>query len=380
MKLLRNTTIAISMLVASVGTAFAEQRGVTDDTVTVGAFLPLQSGLAAGAAQVRGGGLAYFEHVNNNGGVNGRKIEWITANDSYNPQEAVSVARSLIDRDGILAFVGTLGTVTNLAVLPLLEQKKTPLIGAIAGSPKLLEPTSKYVFGILPTGQAVGGEMARYVRDDLKSQRIAVLYQNDPFGKSPLEGLVAELGQDAIVAEASFEPGDIDLTGQVTALESANPDVVVLLGISKPLALALKTAEQRGWAPKFVAHPLATDPIFAELGGSAIEGVDVIYMVALPHLEQVAHVNEILAAYDPDLRPGYFAYQGVAAAMLFVQALERIEGEVTTDSLVAAMEATTKFETGIYASITYSADDHAGADSFGIATWKGGKLEVLRPW
>ncbi|WP_281969123.1 ABC transporter substrate-binding protein [Roseovarius nanhaiticus] len=364
----------------SVGNAIAEQRGVTDDKVTIGAFLPLQSGLAAGAAQVRGGGNAYFEHINKQGGVNGRKIEWITENDSYNPQETVSVARSMIDRAGVLAFVGTLGTVTNMAVLPLLEQKKVPLIGAIAGSPQLLEPTSRYVFGILPSGDKVGAKMARYVRDDLKAKRIAVAYQNDPFGKSPLEGLIGELGDSKIVAEVSFEPGDIDLTGQVTALQNAEPDVVVLLGIAKPLALLLKTAAQRGWSPKFVAHPLATDPIFAKLGGDSVEGTDVIYMVALPDSDQVAFVNDILSAYDPDLRPGYFAYQGVAAAMVFVQALQRIEGEITTDALLAALEQTKDFDTGIYAPISYSKDDHAGADRFGIATWKNGKLEVKQSW
>ncbi|SEL39997.1 amino acid/amide ABC transporter substrate-binding protein, HAAT family [Roseovarius nanhaiticus] len=380
MKIIRNTAAAMLVTALGIGAAPAEQKGVTDDTVTVGAFLPIQSGLAAGAAQVRGGGNAYFDHINKQGGVNGRKIEWITENDSYNPQEAVSVARSMIDRTGILAFVGTLGTVTNLAVLPLIEQKKVPLIGAIAGHPDLLEPTSPYVFGILPSGDKVGAKMARYVRDDLNAQRIAVAYQNDPFGKSPLEGLTAELGEDQIVAEVSFEPGDIDLTGQVTALQNADPDVVVLLGIAKPLALLLKTAAQRGWSPKFVAHPLATDPIFAELGGDAIEGTDVIYMVSLPDSEKVASVNEILNAYDPDLRPGYFAYQGVAAAMVFVQALERIEGEITTDALLASLEQTRDFETGIYAPISYSKDDHAGADRFGIATWKNGKLEVRQSW
>ena len=222
--------------------------------------------------------------------------------------------------------------------------------------------------------------MARYVRDDLNAQRIAVAYQNDPFGESPLEGLTAELGEDQIVAEVSFEPGDIDLTGQVTALQNADPDVVVLLGIAKPLALLLKTAAQRGWSPKFVAHPLATDPIFAELGCDAIEGTDVIYMVSLPDSEKFASVNEILNAYDPDLRPGYFAYQGVAAAMVFVQALERIEGAITTDALLASLEQTRDFETGIYAPISYSKDDHAGADRFGIATWKNGKLEVRQSW
>lgn len=380
MNILRNIATAAAMVTLGAGYAFADQKGVTDDKVTVGAFLPIQSGLAAGAAQVRGGGNAYFEHVNKQGGVNGRKIEWITQNDSYNPQEAVSVARSMIDRTGILAFVGTLGTVTNLAVLPLLEQKKVPLIGAIAGSPELLEPTSRYVFGILPSGDKVGAKMARYVRDDLKSKRIAVAYQNDPFGKSPLEGLIGELGADQIVAEVSFEPGDIDLTGQVTALQEADPDVVVMLGIAKPLALFLKTAAQRGWSPKFVAHPLATDPIFADLGGDAVEGTDVIYMVALPDSEKVAYVNDILTAYDPDLRPGYFAYQGVAAAMLFVQALERIDGDVTTESLIAALEQTKDFDTGIYAPISYAEGDHAGADRFGIATWKNGKLEVKQTW
>src|SRR5665647_812449 len=99
--------------------AVAAEPGITKDKIVIGAFLPLQSGLAAGASQLRDGADAYFKYVNDTGGIHGRKIEWVVENDSYDPQQTMAVAKKLVDRDGVFAIVSTLGTATNLAVLPV---------------------------------------------------------------------------------------------------------------------------------------------------------------------------------------------------------------------------------------------------------------------
>lgn len=369
-------------LAASLAGSAAAQTGVSEDQVTIGAFLPLQSGLAAGAVQVREGANAYIQHVNESGGVNGRQIEWLVENDSYNPQQAVAAARSLVDRDGIFAFVSTLGTVTNLAVLPFLEQRGVPLVGPIVGSPKLLEPESEIVFGVLPTGVERGRAIGEYVLQDLGAERVAILYQNDDFGKDPYEGLVEALDEAGkeLVAEASYEPNDIDMSSQVARLREANPDVVVLAGIPKPVALFLKTAEQQGWAPTWVGPSLLADPLFAELGGSAVEGMHIVFDVALPNMPEAEEANRILEQYAPETRPGYFAYNGMIGAMLFVEALGKVEGEITREKLVEALESIEGFDSGIFPPITYSQDDHAGVEQFGVAIWKDGQLEVTETW
>src|SRR3954447_26721688 len=126
--------------------AFAEP-GISKDKITIGAYLPLQSGLSAGATQLRDGADAYFRFVNDSGGIHGRKIEWLVENDSYNPQQTVAVVKKLVDRDGVFAIVSTLGTATNLAVLPFLTERKVPLINPAGGHERLNAPTDPNVFG-----------------------------------------------------------------------------------------------------------------------------------------------------------------------------------------------------------------------------------------
>jgi branched-chain amino acid transport system substrate-binding protein len=362
--------------------AAAADPGITASEVLIGAFLPLQSGLAAGAVQQRDGTSAYFQHVNDQGGVGGRKIRWLVENDSYNPQQAVAVAKKLVERDEIFAFVSTLGTVTNLAVLPYAIQRKVPLIGPVVGTTKLLEPDAREVFGVLPTGQKRGRAIAAHATGALGGKRIAAFYQNDDLGKDVRDGVAEAIkaGGQAIVAEASYEPNDIDMSSQVAKLRAGNPDVVVVAGIPKPVALFMKEAEKQGWKPKMVGPAQLSDPIIVELAGSALEGLDIVFDVALPNMPEAKEANDILAKYAPNTRPGYFAYNGMIGAMLFVEALKRAGPQPTRAALIEQLENLRDFRTGIFPPITYGPGDHAGVDTFGIATWKAGKLEVLKSW
>src|SRR5215213_9085899 len=211
------------------------EPGITKDTIKLGSYLPLQSGLAAGATQMKEGTEAYFKYINDQGGVNGRKIEWIVENDSYNPQQTVAVVKKLVDRDDVFAIVSTLGTVTNIAVLPFLAQRGVPVINPAGGHQMLNKPKDKNVFGILPLSSEIGESMADYAMNKLGAKKIAIFFQNDQFGKDQRDGAVEYLKKKNMTpaAEASYVPADVDVSAQVIALRQAQPDAVLLAVIPK---------------------------------------------------------------------------------------------------------------------------------------------------
>ncbi len=383
MTMLRKITIACGLAFAMSGTAlYAQDSGVTKTEVLIGAFLPLQSGLAGGAAQVRDGALAYVQHINENGGVNGRKLRWLFENDSYNPQQAVAVTKKLVERDGIFAIVSPLGTATGLAVLPYVAQKKIPMLGPVAGSPRLLEPKEREVFGVLPSGIRRGQAVAKHAVEGMAGKKIAVFFQNDDFGKDLRDGVKEQLkaaGQ-SIVGEALYEPNDIDMSSQVAKLRAADPDVVVLAGIPKPVSLFVNEAAKQGWQPKYVGSSPISDPLMAELAAKNADDINIVFDVALPNMPESAKANEILAKYTSQTRPGYFVYNGMIGMMLFVEALKRSGPEPTRAAIIAELEKLKDFHSDIFPPISYSADNHAGVSSYGLAKWKNGKLEVLKSW
>ena len=199
-----------------------------------------------------------------------QKIEWIVENDSYNPQQTVAVVKKLVDRDGVFAIVSTLGTVTNLAVLPFLAQRGVPIVNPAGGHTLLNKPTDKNVFGILPLSSEIGESMTDFAVTKLGAKRVAIFFQNDQFGKDQRDGAVEALKNHNLqsVAEASYVPSDVDVSAQVVALKQANPDAVILGIIPKHAALFVKEAQRLGWKPKIVGHNTVADPVVLDLAGA----------------------------------------------------------------------------------------------------------------
>jgi branched-chain amino acid transport system substrate-binding protein len=374
---------AAALVVANAPSAMAE-AGITKDRIVLGSFLPLQSGLAAGAAQMREGADAYFRWVNDHGGIDGRKIEWLVENDSYNPQQTVAVTRKLVDRDGVFAIVSTLGTVTSLAALPFLVQRGVPVINPAGSNEKLNAPTDKEVFGMLPIGQRIGESMADHALQKLQAKKVAIFYQNDQFGKDQRDGAVAFLAKQGIkpVAEATYTPSDVDVGTQAVALRDAAPDVVLMFCIVKQGALLLKEADKMGWKPKFMAMNTMGDPILNDLAGPAADGLVVNIMTAVETMDNptVKQTNEILAKYYPNTRPGYYSYLGMAGAIAFQKAAEKAGPDLTRTKLLAALEGLGRWEPGVVPPLEWGAGHHAGPTTFGYAVWNAGKLEVQQGW
>jgi branched-chain amino acid transport system substrate-binding protein len=367
------------------GAVQAADPGITNDKITIGSYLPLQSGLAAGATGMKEAAEAYFKSVNDAGGVHGRKIEWLVENDSYNPQQAVAVAKKLVDRDDVFAIVSTLGTVTNLATLPFLVQRNVPLINPAAGHLLLNKPKDKNVFAILPLSSEIGENMAEFATRTLKAKAVAIFYQNDQFGKDQRDGAVEYLKKHGMpsVAEASYVPSDVDVSAQVVALKEANPDVVILGVIPKHGALFMKEAQRLGWKPKVVAHSNMADPVVLDLAGpEALEGVYVNLISAAPVMDtpKVKRANEIIAKYAPQVKPGHYPYLGMAGAMIFVDAANQVGKDLTRAKLISAMESFHHYEIGIIPPLEWSVSYHGGPNKYGYSIWKGGKLTVLQGW
>ena len=367
------------------GAAWAAETGVTNDKVILGSFLPLQSGLAAGATQMKEGTDAYFRSINEAGGVHGRKIEWIVENDSYNPQQTAAVVKKLVDRDEVFAIVSTLGTVTALAVLPFLAQRNIPIVNPAGGHMLLNKPKDKNVFGILPLSSEIGESMADFAVTKLSAKRVAIFFQNDQFGKDQRDGAVAALQKHGLqpAAEASYVPSDVDVSAQAVALKEANPEVVILAIIPKHAALFMKEAQRLGWKPKVVGHNTVADPVVIDLAGAeALEGVYVNLMTAVDNMDKpaVKKANEILAKYYPQTKPGYYPYLGMAGAIIMVEAMNRAGKDLTRAKLISALESLSPFEPGVVPPIDWSASYHGGPKTFGYAQWKGGKLSVLEGW
>jgi len=380
----------LTMLAAGTGAAamprfaFAEP-GITKDKILLGSFLPLQSGLAAGATQMKEGCDAYFRSINEAGGVNGRKIEWIVENDSYNPQQTAAVVKKLVDRDEVFAMVSTLGTVTAVAVLPFLAQRGVPIVNPAGGHKLLNKPTDKNVFGILPLSSEIGESMAEFAVKKLGAKRVAIFFQNDQFGKDQRDGAVKALEKLHLtaVAESSYVPSDVDVSAQAVALKQANPDVVILGVIPKHGALFAKEAQRLGWKPKMVGHNTMADPVVLDLvGPEPLEGVYVNLMTAVSTMDKpaVKKANELLAKYYPNTKPGYYPYLGMAGGIIIVEAMKRAGNDLTRAKLITSLEGLGHFETGVLPPIDWSASYHGGPSTFGYAQWKAGKLDVIQGW
>jgi branched-chain amino acid transport system substrate-binding protein len=380
----------LSLLGASAATSVfpavaSAEPGITKDKIILGSFLPLQSGLAAGATQMKEGCDAYFKSVNESGGVNGRKIEWIVENDSYNPQQTAAVVKKLVDRDDVFALVSTLGTVTAVAVLPFLAQRGVPIVNPAGGHMLLNKPTDKNVFGILPMSSEIGESMVEFAVTKLGAKRVAIFFQNDQFGKDQRDGAVAALKKLNMepVAEASYVPSDVDVSAQAVAIKQADPEVVILGVIPKHGALFVKEAQRLGWKPKMVGHNTVADPVVLDLAGAeALEGVYVNLMTAVDSMDTpaVKKANEILAKYYPQTKPGYYPYLGMAGGIIIVEAMKRAGNDLTRAKLISALEGLGHFEPGVLPPIDWSASYHGGPKSFGYAQWKGGKITVLQGW
>jgi branched-chain amino acid transport system substrate-binding protein len=226
--------------------------GVTDTEIKIGNTGPY-SGPASSYGTIGKAEGAYFRMLNDQGGVNGRKINFTSYDDAYTPPKTVEQVRKLVEEDGVLLMLAPLGTPTNSAIQRYLNQKKVPQLFVATGATKWNDPSHfPWTMGWQPNYQSEGHVYAAYITEHQPNGKIGILYQNDDFGKDYLKGVKDGLGDKAksmIIVEGPYETTDPTIDSQIISMKSAGADVFVNTGIPKFAAQAIRKAAEIGWKP-----------------------------------------------------------------------------------------------------------------------------------
>lgn len=252
-----HAAVAAGFLVSATGTALAQKKydtGATDTEIKIGNIIPY-SGPASAYGVVGKAMEGYFKKVNDDGGINGRKINFISYDDAYSPPKAVEQTRKLVESDEVLLVFGALGTPSNSAIHKYMNSKKTPHLFLATGATKWNDPKSfPWTMGWLPSYQSEARIYAKYLLKEKPNAKVAVLYQNDDFGKDYLKGVQDGLGdkKSMIVAEESYELSEPTIDSHIVKLKALNPDVLLIFTTPKFGAQTIKKVGELAWKPVMI--------------------------------------------------------------------------------------------------------------------------------
>src|SRR5437660_5731624 len=246
---------ALAVIAASSSGALAQKKydtGASDTEIKVGNIMPY-SGSASAYGVIGKTEEAYSKKINAEGGINGRKINFISQDDGYSPPKAVEQVRKLVESDEVLVVFNPLGTPSNTAIQKYLNSKKVPQLFVATGATKWNDPKNfPWTIGWQPSYQSEARIYAKYLLKEKPDAKIAILYQNDDFGKDYLKGTKDGLGAKAssmIIMEESYEVSEPSIDGHIVKIKAANPDVLVIYTTPKFGAQTIKKTAELSWKP-----------------------------------------------------------------------------------------------------------------------------------
>ncbi len=385
------------VLAASVASTAAAQKkydpGATDTEIKIGNIMPY-SGPASAYATIGKTEAAYFNKINSEGGINGRKINFISYDDGYSPPKAVEQARKLVEADEVLLIFNSLGTPSNTAIQKYMNTKKVPQLFVSTGAAKWNDPKNfPWTMGWQPNYQTEARIYAAYILKNHPGKTIGVLYQNDDFGKDYVIGLREGLSDQAnklIVVESSYETSTPTVDSQVVQIKTANPDIFINIATPKFAAQAIKKIGELKWTP---VHFLTN--VSGSIGGvmkpAGYENDQGILSTAYlkdpkdPQWKDDPAMNEWRAFMtrwypegDQDDASTVFAY-GVAKGL--EQVLKQCKDDLTREN-VMKQAANLNFEIGIYlpgTKIKTGPTDFAPLEQLQMMRFKGESWELFGP-
>src|SRR4051812_25286434 len=250
-----SAALAGLLAIAVASSASAQKKydpGATDTEIKIGNTMPY-SGPASAYATIGKTEAAYFSKINSEGGINGRKITFVSYDDTYSPPKTVEQARKLVESDEVLLIFNPLGTPGNTAIQKYMNSKKVPQLFVSTGAAKWNDPKNfPWTMGWQPSYQVEARIYGKYILQNYPGKTVGVLYQNDDFGKDYVTGLKDGLGDQAgklIVVEAAYETSSPTVDSQVVQIKGANPDIFVNIATPKFAAQAIKKVAELGWHP-----------------------------------------------------------------------------------------------------------------------------------
>lgn len=385
---------AFALCTAMSGPVLAQKKydsGASDTEIKIGNIMPY-SGPASAYAAIGKAEEAYFNKINAEGGIGGRKIKFISYDDGYSPPKTVEQARKLVESDGVLLIFGSLGTSTNGAIRKYMNEKKVPQLFVASGASKWNDPKQyPWTMGWQPSYASEARIYAKYIMKDKPDGKIGVLYQNDDFGKDYLKGLKDGLGPKAsmIVLEDGYDTSEPAIDEHVVKLKASGADIFVSITTPKFAAQAIKKAAEIGWHPVHIISNVS-----ASVGG-VLEpaGLEISQGILSASYTKDASDPQwnaddgmkkfynFLAKYDPKankLDAGVVF--GYAAAQTMVKVLQMCGDDLTRDNVMKQAASLKDFQPdtllpGI--KINTAADDFAPIEQLQMMRFKGKKWELF---
>jgi len=368
--------------------ALEEVPGVTADEILIGTTGPL-TGPANAWGAVQRAMETYFEAINAEGGINGRKLRLIILDDGYSPPNALTNVKKLVEEEKVFAIVGVLGAANVEAVKDYIDESDVPWIGVIGGNRSISEPPIDNVFVGYPQYYLGAQVLVNYAVKDLDTKTLGVFYQNDEFGGDGLAGAekaCKDLGIE-LVAMVPYEISDTDFSTHALKMKEANPDAVLIYGTPRHSALFVGTCAKMEFLPQWLGTSAISDPVMIKLLGKAWDGAIVATFAPNPHgdTEGAKWYREMLEAHadsDVDKALGTFTMAGFFFAEYLVEGLKRVEGPLTREALIDSMNSFENVSGQFIHDVTYTKKDHRGQISFFLmkANAETVELETISEW
>ncbi|CAN7475159.1 ABC transporter substrate-binding protein [Pseudorhodoferax sp. LjRoot39] len=386
--------LALALVLALPGTASAQKRydpGASDTEVRIGHIGPY-SGPASAYGTIGKAASAYIAKVNAEGGVHGRRIVLLSVDDGYNPAKTVEQARKLVEQDEVLALFAPLGTAQNLAIQRYMNTKKVPQLFVGTGATRFGDAKAfPWTMGWQPTYQDEARIYARHILATRPQAKVAVLLQNDDFGKDYLKGFVDALGDKAasmLVAQASYEVTDATIDSQLIALKASGADVFFNIATPRFAAQAIRKAAETGWRPvqylasvsifvQAVLKPAGLDNATGVISASFIRDPD---DAALQGTRELAEYRAFMQQYYPQGEPSDFLnVLGYSQAQTLVQTIRQAGDELTRENLMRQAASLSMTLPMLYPGIEVKTgmDDHRPIQQVQLVRFNGTRYEPL---
>lgn len=322
--------------------------------IVLGQVVPLSGTIAGTGEEYAAGGAAYFAHVNAKGGIHGRKIRVVTRDDSYKPDQTLAHTQALLAEEKPLALFGYVGTGNVLALNKnkVLEEAGIALMAPYTGAQDLREPMNPYIFHIRASYTDETSRMVEHLHT-IGLRRFAVMYQDDPFGKSGLAGaqraldklglkLVAQGGYDRTKPEA--------VEAAVDAIAPAEPDAIIMVSVNRASAAFIKQMRAKGnKARLFSISVVNFKELLKNAGEDTVRGVGISQVMPFPYSPMqpvVREFHELMAKHQPGKTLSYASIESFIAAKVLVEAIRRAGTEPTRQKVLAQLEAMRDYDVG----------------------------------
>jgi len=360
--------------------------GVTESEIQIGSCSALEGPSKFLGQQTVTGAKAYFSLTNEEGGVNGRKLKLVSADDSYDPAKTQACFEHLMS-EKVFALGFFVGTPTAVKYVPLAETNKVPLVGLFTGAQTLYTPLRHWVVNVRASYFDETREQIDGLWKTLGYKKIGVIHPDDAFGAAVLEGVKVSLKEHGAepASVASYQRQSAQVAGAIDSVRGANPEAVVVVGPANTVAPILKQAHAKGWSPLFVTVSfVGTDELITEAGSDA-EGV-VITQVVPPYymteFKSVQLYRRALTKYFPGEQPNFVSLEGFVDAMAMVEGLKRAGKELTREGLIHGIESIHEFDIGLgpQLKLDYGPKDHKGFDHVIPTVVRGGRAVPFTDW